>query len=171
MSRRSSRLSHRNERHWSARDRREAAEGFRCVNKACDMLVPVNPAMGTQNRNHCPYCLHSRHVDEVVPGDRGTDCGASMPPVALAFKHLKPDKYGNARVGELMLVHVCPIDGRISPNRIAADDNADAITAVFDQPVDPGLRLQILDAGVHLAESDDRDEVTRQLYGARPDAR
>lgn len=89
-----------------------------------------------------------------------------MPPVALAFKHAKPDKYGNARVGELMIVHVCPVDGRISPNRVAADDDVDAIAAVFGHEVDDELRDDIVESGVQLAEADDRSEVMRQLYGA-----
>lgn len=91
-----------------------------------------------------------------------------MPPVAVAFKHVKPDKYGNERVGELMLVHVCPLDGRISPNRIAADDDSEAILAVFAQPIPPELHAQLVDAGVRLATPEDRDEVMRQLYGASP---
>lgn len=93
-----------------------------------------------------------------------------MPPVAVAFKHVKPDKYGNERVGELMLVHVCPLDGRISPNRIAADDDSEAILVVFAQPVPPELRAELVAAGVRLATPEDRDEVMRQLYGERFDA-
>ena len=128
--------------------------------------MPVNEMMGTQNRNNCPLCLHSKHVDAVRPGDRKADCGSVMVPKALAFKHAKPDKYGNARVGELMLVHVCPEDGRISPNRIAADDNVEAIEAVYALEVDPGLAEQLEELGVRLAGPEDADEVRRQLHGA-----
>jgi len=156
------------ERSWSPRDKREATEGFRCCNKDCNAFVPVNAFMGTQNRNHCPLCLHSRHVDERRPGDRKADCGAAMAPQALAFKFMKPDKYGNERVGELMLVHVCPVDERISPNRIAADDNTEAIEAVFALGVDSDLAAQLAEHGVRIATPDDVDEVRRQLYGAAP---
>jgi hypothetical protein len=91
-----------------------------------------------------------------------------MAPVALAFKHAKPDKYGNERVGELMLVHVCPVDGRISPNRIAADDNTEAIEAVFALALDPDLAGRLEEHGVRIATPADADEVQRQLYGAAP---
>ncbi len=154
------------ERSWSSREKREATEGFRCANKDCNQFVPVNAFMGTQNRNHCPLCLHSRHVDERRPGDRRADCGSVMEPAALAFKHAKPDKYGNPRVGELMVVHVCPVDGRISPNRIAADDNTEAIEAVFARPVDDDFAEALTAHGVRLATPQDADEVRRQLHGA-----
>jgi hypothetical protein len=91
-----------------------------------------------------------------------------MEAVALAFKYAKPDKYGNERVGELMLVHVCPVDGRISPNRIAADDNTEALEAVFGLTVDSALVGDLDAHGVRLALPADADEVRRQLFGAAP---
>ena len=30
-------------------------------------------------RNHCPFCLYSKHVD-INPGDRQSDCGGLMKP-------------------------------------------------------------------------------------------
>jgi len=31
----------------------------------------VGPTLGGgRHRNHCPFCLHSRHVDDARPGDR-----------------------------------------------------------------------------------------------------
>ena len=156
------------ERRWSGRDQREASEGFRCANKHCNVFVPVNELMGTRNRNHCPVCLHSRHVDARRPGDRRADCGSVMVPVALAFKHVKPDKYGTERVGELMVVHRCPADGRISPNRIAADDDPSALEAVFAREVDAELAAELEGHGVRLAAAADSDEVRRQLFGMMP---
>ena len=37
---------------------------------------------GSDHRNHCPNCLSSLHVDE-EPGDRASDCGGIMEPVAV----------------------------------------------------------------------------------------
>jgi len=54
-------------------------EGFTCV--SCDRDVP--PAPGGGIRNHCPWCLTSRHVDGPVPGDRASVCGGAMRPVAF----------------------------------------------------------------------------------------
>lgn len=54
-------------------------EGFTC--KVCGR--PVTPAgAGSDHRNHCPNCLSSLHVD-VEPGDRASDCGGIMDPVAV----------------------------------------------------------------------------------------
>lgn len=52
-------------------------EAFRCA--ACGRDVPEG---GRRPRDHCPWCLHSRHVD-VVPGDRAAECGGDLVPVAL----------------------------------------------------------------------------------------
>ncbi len=35
--------------------------------------------------NHCPHCLHSKHLDN-NPGDRANKCGGMMTPVALVHK-------------------------------------------------------------------------------------
>ena len=44
------------------------------------------PAGGRTARNHCPFCLHSLHVD-VVPGDRAADCGGLLAPVGASYAH------------------------------------------------------------------------------------
>ena len=53
-------------------------DGFECGHCGEDVL----PLAQGSYRNHCPACLWSRHVD-VVPGDRGSDCGGLMEPVKL----------------------------------------------------------------------------------------
>ncbi len=60
-------------------------EGFTCGH--CG--AAVRPADGGVQRNHCPFCLYSRHVD-VVPGDRAESCGGLMAPVAL--EQVGPDR-------------------------------------------------------------------------------
>ncbi len=52
-------------------------EAFCCMNCGRD----VTPG-GTPVRDHCPYCLHGRHVD-VVPGDRAATCGGLLAPYSL----------------------------------------------------------------------------------------
>lgn len=34
-------------------------------------------------RDHCPYCLYGKHVDEDLPGDRQSTCHGLMEPAAL----------------------------------------------------------------------------------------
>jgi hypothetical protein len=71
------------------------------------------PPSGGRNRNHCPLCLYSRHVDLATPGDRGSDCGALMEPAGVFER----------RNGEEVIVHRCLRCGFERWCRIAADDN------------------------------------------------
>ncbi len=98
---------------WSGqRNCRDAqAHGdFRC--RHCKLMVGPIPSGGRQ-RNHCPNCLYSRHVDGKTPGDRASDCGALMAPVG-AFA--RPN-------GEQVVLHRCLGCGFERYNRLAADDN------------------------------------------------
>lgn len=83
---------------------------FRC--RHCKTLVGPTHS-GGRHRNHCPACLFSRHVDRSRPGDRASDCGASMIPVRLAAR----------RDGERLIVHQCQGCGAIRQCRVAADDD------------------------------------------------
>jgi hypothetical protein len=81
----------------------------------------VGPTVsGGRNRNHCPHCLYSRHVDASTPGDRASDCGASMQPVGV---FLRPK-------GEQVVVHRCLGCGFERHNRIAADDSDSLLDAL-----------------------------------------
>lgn len=93
---------------------RTNGDDFRC--RHCRLMVGVLPS-GGRHRNHCPYCLYSRHLDERRPGDRASDCGASMPPVAAYTR----------RNGEWVLVHECGGCGVQRYNRIAADDDFELV--------------------------------------------
>ncbi len=89
---------------------------FTCIN--CKKTVS-STAPGTKNRNHCPFCLASRHVDIEI-GDRQSMCKGVMPAVA---KMLKPD-------GEEVLVHKCSTCGIIRKNRVAGDDDFSAVESL-----------------------------------------
>ena len=73
-------------------------------------------APGTKNRNHCPYCLYSVHVDNSI-GDRKSKCWGLMVPTGKMFKN----------DGEEVLVHECQKCGLIRKNRIAGDDDWDLV--------------------------------------------
>jgi hypothetical protein len=78
----------------------------------------VGPTLcGGRHRNHCPYCLASRHVDLKRPGDRLSPCRALMPAIGVAFR---PN-------GEQMVVHRCNGCDIMRQNRVAADDNPVAL--------------------------------------------
>mgnify|MGYP001134586908 CR=1 FL=1 len=99
--------------------------------KQCGYFVNAQIQIsGVVNRNHCPYCLHSRHVDLYKPGDRLCACKALMAPVGLTLKRSR-DKYTPDNHGELMLVHRCINCGGLSINRIAVDDDPDMLLAIL----------------------------------------
>jgi hypothetical protein len=99
------------------REHARAGEEFRC--RHCKRMVGL-PLWGGGHRNHCPFCLHSRHVDGKTPGDRTSECGASMAPVG-AFARSG---------GEHVIVHRCLGCGFERHNRIAADDHFDLVLAL-----------------------------------------
>ena len=102
---------------------------FTC--KHCGRIVPAQTAeSGVVNRNHCPTCLHSRHVDLFTPGDWLCACKAIMVPVRLTLKRCR-DKYAAECQGELMLIHRCTNCDALSINRIAADDDLVNLMSVF----------------------------------------
>jgi hypothetical protein len=102
-------------RRGPTRAAREGREEFRC--RHCRALVGPT-LLGGKHRNHCPLCLHSRHVDDRRPGDRASTCRAQMAPVG------RFDRPG----GEPMLIHRCLGCGVERHNRIAADDNITLLT-------------------------------------------
>ncbi|MFC1947096.1 RNHCP domain-containing protein [Chloroflexota bacterium] len=84
--------------------RRKENTGFTCINCGSEVLPLTNGSY----RNHCPFCLYSRHVD-IIPGDRGEKCGGMMKPVRLMYN---PGK-------GYQLVHSCIKCGNERTNRIA----------------------------------------------------
>ena len=96
-------------------------ENFFC--RVCGREV-VPEGAGSDHRNHCPNCLTSLHVDN-KPGDRASDCGGYMDPVAVWVK----------KNGEWAIIHRCRQCGKMSANRIAADDNPMKLMAIALKPL------------------------------------
>ena len=61
----------------------EIDEEFICEN--CGKKVPK---LGYSCRNHCPYCLHSKHVD-INPGDRAEECHGDLEPIGIEMSNKK----------------------------------------------------------------------------------
>ncbi len=104
-------------------------------------------ATGVRNRNHCPACLWSKHVDQEV-GDRKASCQGLMKPIGLKFRENR-NKYKKEDVGELMIVHKCQSCDKESWCRVSGDDEPKKIN--------------------ELAESlgaDDKEAVRKILFGA-----
>ena len=141
--------------------------GFDCSH--CKEWITIHDQIGTHNRNHCPHCLWSRHLDLEKLGDRKSTCKNGMEPIALAFKEEGVDRYSsqNRKVGELMLVHECVADGQLRINRIAADDNQHKVLEVFHHSLDlPEVKLErIASEGIAIAMRFLEAEVQIQLFG------
>lgn len=109
--------------------REHKEHGFTCIQ--CGFPATADRELsGVNNRNHCPRCLWSRHVDELKAGDRKSACRSRMQPIGLTIKQTQK-RYGQASQGELMLIHHCTGCGKFSINRIAADDDAALIYDLF----------------------------------------
>jgi len=115
----------------------------------CQAKVDTEGNIGTSNRNHCPCCGYSLHVDE-KDGDRKSLCNGLMKPLALSYKSK----------GELSLVHQCLVCGKIHKNRIAADDSEKMLMDVFHE----SLKLGPIEGGVIL-KAEDEEDLKTQLFG------
>ena len=106
-------------------------ESFTC--KVGGRLVTPEGA-GSDHRNHCPNCLSSLHVD-LEPGDRASDCGGIMEPVAVWVRGK----------GEWAVIHRCRRCGSFSSNRVAADDNPMKLMSIAMKPLgQPPFPLEYL---------------------------
>ena len=80
----------------------------------------VAPLSNGSYRNHCPFCLFSRHVDR-LPGDRMNECLGLMEPIDLRQKSGKG----------FQIVHRCLKCGAESTNKVAElsvqSDNIDTL--------------------------------------------
>lgn len=83
----------------------------------CENCGKNNEPLKGGCRNHCKFCLHSKHVDENIPGDRESKCHGLMIPI---------DVDSNSKKGYI-IIHRCENCGVITRNKHASDDDFDAI--------------------------------------------
>ena len=86
-------------------------EEFKCEN--CGKKVPK---LGYSCRNHCPYCLFSKHVD-INPGDRQEKCHGLLEPIQIET---------NTKKGYI-IIFKCQKCGAIKKNKMAEDDDMNKI--------------------------------------------
>ena len=140
-------------------------DDFKCAH--CHAFVStVHELSGVNNRNHCPYCLWSCHLDLYAAGDRLSACKAKMRPIGLTMKRGR-NKYRPESRGELMLIHECMDCRTISINRIAADDDAETVIFVFRESLAVHHQIKIMcnQYGIIPLKIDDKEMVKSQLYG------
>lgn len=121
------------------RFKQSSGEVFKC--KHCRRFV-CPPPSGGHHRNHCPFCLYSRHVDDRKPGDRMSTCGDSMEPIG---RFQRPN-------GEYVIVHQCHGCGFERFNRIAADDDFELVLSLPAQPARTSREVKAQQLEAWLAE-------------------
>ena len=144
--------------------RRYFEASFHCQH--CGALVNTDPLIsGVNNRNHCPYCLHSRHLDLYESGDRLCACKGTMRPIGVTTKQSR-NKYAK-QAGEIMLVHECMECGSYSINRIAADDISEGIFECYRLSflLDAAIVEKLNAQGITLLGGKDRHLVEMRLFG------
>ena len=85
-------------------------EEFICDN--CQRLVSK---LEYTARDHCPYCLYSKHVD-INPGDRLNSCKGLLKPIDI-------EKFKNT----YKIIYKCEKCGELHKNIIADDDDMNEI--------------------------------------------
>ena len=93
----------------------ELDEGFICEN--CHKKIEP---LGYTSRDHCPYCLYSKHVD-INPGDRLCDCHGILKPIGI--EKSRKDTY--------KIVFECDKCKMIKKNITAVDDDFDKILEIM----------------------------------------
>ena len=83
--------------------------GFICENCGKDV-----PPLKYTSRNHCPYCLHSIHIDN-IPGDRANTCLGIMEPI---------DVEPSSKKGYIITFR-CKKCKEVKRNKMADDDDYD----------------------------------------------
>ena len=85
-------------------------EPFICEN----CLKPVK-ALEYTARDHCPYCLYSKHLD-ILPGDRSNNCHGLLKPISI-------EKYKKI----YKIIYKCIKCNQLHKNIMAKDDNFEKI--------------------------------------------
>jgi hypothetical protein len=139
--------------------------GFECC--GCGKWVDISDNVGTAHRNHCPHCLSSKHLDDEFSGDRASVCEGCMKPIGLTFKKEGTDKYGKERKGELMIIHECEKCGRVSINRLSADDDDGAILSLFGDSLgmEENKKNMLVGSGIDVADSGAKEDIFIRLFG------
>ena len=90
-----------------------------------------------------------------------------MRPLALAFKNYEINPFTGRGGGELMLIHQCTSCGKLSPNRIAGDDNEYQILCVLKESIDLNqiLANQLKKLGLILITPKNKEEALISLFG------
>lgn len=81
----------------------------------CEHCNKTVEKLNYTSRDHCPYCLYSKHVD-VLPGDRANTCEGMLKPIGV-------EKFKET----YKIIYKCEKCNETHKNVIAIDDDFDKI--------------------------------------------
>ena len=88
----------------------------------CEYCNNIVKPLTYTSRDHCNYCLCSKHVD-INPGDRLNTCCGKLIPIGI-------EKYKNT----YKIIYKCENCNEIHKNIMANDDNMDKIIEISKNP-------------------------------------
>lgn len=88
----------------------------------CENCLKKVEKLGYTARDHCPYCLYSKHVD-INPGDRNNKCQGLLKPINIE-KHKNTYK----------IIYKCTKCNKLHKNIIANDDDFNKIIELSSTP-------------------------------------
>ena len=86
----------------------------------CDYCGKEVKRLNYTARDHCPYCLASKHVDD-LPGDRNQTCHGKLVPIEM-------EKYKDT----YKIVYKCEKCHMIRKNIMANDDDLDELLRIIN---------------------------------------
>ena len=137
--------------------------GFKCA--SCKQIIPMATIeIGTDHRDHCPFCLYSLHVDQEKPGDRKSTCKSKMKPIGITFKN---------NSWELMIVYECLGCGVIVKNRCTGDDIPSTLIDIFKTSLinmdtktwNTVYSNRLHQVQIKMASKEDSEKVLSGIYG------
>ena len=81
----------------------------------CEKCGKKVKKLGYTARDHCPYCLYSKHVD-INPGDRNNSCKGMLEPVGI-------EKFKDS----FKIIYLCEKCHKTHKNIMARDDDMNKI--------------------------------------------
>ncbi|HDR8112505.1 TPA: RNHCP domain-containing protein [Bacillus cereus] len=98
--------------------RKKENTDFTCENCGANVKVVINGSY----RNHRPFCLYSKHLDN-TPGDRNSLCKGLMKPLDLEYSNKKG----------YQIIHQCLQCNKIQKNKVAVNSiqEEDFITVFY----------------------------------------
>lgn len=90
-----------------------------------------------------------------------------MKPIAITFKDYEINPFTNRGGGELMVVHECVNCGKLSPNRIAGDDNEYQILHILKESLclSENMAMKLRNMGLELITGKNKEEALISLLG------